>query len=139
MGILIGIANDLMRRAHELKSIFTARATETENKRAPLIKTIDDLCNSDFLQIPTPKRYGDHELQIDTLIAVSSINASGCPSTGWVTAFYIGRNWFHSVFPQKSQDEVLAERPYQPRSTQIAPTLSALKVAGGYEITEQQS
>jgi hypothetical protein len=70
---------------------------------------------------------------------VSSINASGCPSTGWVTAFYIGRNWFHSVFPQKSQDEVLAERPYQLRSVQIAPTLSALKVAGGYEITEQQS
>lgn len=34
----MGIANDLMRRAHELKSIFTAKATETENKRAPLIK-----------------------------------------------------------------------------------------------------
>ena len=105
------LAKELIGRAHELKPVFAGRAAAAELNRAPLDETIADLDDAGFLQMLTPKRYGGYELQIDTLVAVSRIIASGCPSTGWVTAFYIGHNWFHSVFPQKSQDEVFADRP----------------------------
>lgn len=135
----MNIAEELIGRAGELKPVLAARAAETEKNRAPLKETIDDICDAGFLQILTPKRYGGHELQVDTLVAVSRIIACACPSTGWVTAFYIGHNWFHSVFPEKSQDEVFADRPYQLSSAQIAPNACAVKVEGGYEITGQQS
>ncbi|NNL86777.1 MAG: hypothetical protein HKP27_14040, partial [Myxococcales bacterium] len=133
------LANELIGRAHELKPVFAARAAATESKRAPLDETIADLDDAGFLKILTPKRYGGYELHIDTLVAVSRVIASACPSTGWVTAFYIGHNWFHSVLPKKSQDEVFAERPWQRSSAQISPTAQAVKVSGGYEVTGQQS
>jgi len=133
------LAKELIGRAHELKPVFAARAAAAEVNRAPLDETIADLDDAGFLQILTPKCYGGHELHIDTLVAVSRILASGCPSTGWVTAFYIGHNWFHSVLPKKSQDEVFAERPWQRSSAQISPTATATKVSGGYEVSGQQS
>ena len=99
------LSSELIGRAHELKPVFVERASAAESNRAPLDETIADLDDAGFLQILTPKHYGGHELNIDILVAVSRIIASACPSTGWVTAFYIGHNWFHSVFPKKSQDE----------------------------------
>jgi 3-hydroxy-9,10-secoandrosta-1,3,5(10)-triene-9,17-dione monooxygenase len=97
------------------------------------------VCDAGFLQILTPKRYGGHQLNIDTLVDVARIISSACPSTGWVTAFYIGHNWFHSVFDRKSQDEVFGNRPYQRTAAQFAPTSTAVRVSGGYEISGRQS
>ena len=133
------IAAELIGRARELKPVFASRAEATEANRAPLDETIADLQDAEFLQILTPKYYGGHELHIDTLVSVSRTIASACPSTAWVCAFYIGHNWFHSVFPKKSQDEVFAERPWQMSAAQIAPNAQAVKVKGGYEVTGQQS
>lgn len=133
------ITSELIGRAEELKPVFAARAAATEANRAPLDETIADLCDAGFLQILTPKRYGGHELNIDSLVNVARVVASGCPSTGWVLAFYIGHNWFHAVFPEKSQDEVFADRPYQRTAAQIAPTSKAVRVPGGYEVSGQQS
>ncbi|MFT4582533.1 MAG: 3-hydroxy-9,10-secoandrosta-1,3,5(10)-triene-9,17-dione monooxygenase [Gammaproteobacteria bacterium] len=133
------LANELIGRARELKPVLASRAAATEDNRAPLDETMTDLTDAGFLQILTPKRYGGHELHIDTLVSVSRIISSACASTGWVSAFFIGHNWFHSVFPQESQDEVFAENPYQRSSAQISPTAQAVKVNGGYEVTGQQS
>jgi 3-hydroxy-9,10-secoandrosta-1,3,5(10)-triene-9,17-dione monooxygenase len=133
------IASELIGRARELKPVLAARAAATEANRAPLDETLADVTDAGFLQILTPKRFGGHELHIDTLVAVSRIISSACGSTGWVTAFFIGHNWFHSVFPQQSQDEVFAENPYQRSSAQISPTAQAVKVDGGYEVSGQQS
>lgn len=133
------LMNELIGRANELKPVFAARAAATEQNRAPLDETIADLDDAGFLQMLTPKRYGGYELQIDSMVSVSRIIASGCPSTGWVTAFYIGHNWIHSVFPEESQDEVFADRPWQRTSAQISATATAVKVSGGYEISGQQS
>jgi 3-hydroxy-9,10-secoandrosta-1,3,5(10)-triene-9,17-dione monooxygenase len=137
--VTVDIRSELIGRAHELKPVFAARAEKTEANRAPLDETIADVCDAGFLQILTPKCYGGHELHIDTLVDVARIISSGCPSTGWVTAFYIGHNWFHSVFDKKSQDEVFGDRPYQRTAAQIAPTSKAVRVTGGYEISGQQS
>ncbi|MFT4563835.1 MAG: 3-hydroxy-9,10-secoandrosta-1,3,5(10)-triene-9,17-dione monooxygenase, partial [Gammaproteobacteria bacterium] len=133
------LANELIGRARELKPVLAARAAATEKNRAPLDETMADLTDAGFLQILTPKRYGGHELHIDTLVSVCRIISSACASTGWVSAFFIGHNWFHSVFPRKSQDEVFAENPYQRSSAQISPTAQAVKVNGGYEVSGQQS
>ena len=51
----------------------------------------------------------------------------------------MGHNWFHAPFPQRSQDEVLADRPYQLTSGQIAPTATANRVPGGYQLTSRQA
>jgi 3-hydroxy-9,10-secoandrosta-1,3,5(10)-triene-9,17-dione monooxygenase len=133
------MSKELIGRAHELKPVIAQRAAATEENRALLDETVKDLCDAGFMQILTPKCYGGHELHIDTMVNVARILASACPSTGWVTSFYIGHNWLHAVFPQQAQDEVFADRPYQLSSGQLAPTAKAVRVPGGYEVSGRQA
>jgi 3-hydroxy-9,10-secoandrosta-1,3,5(10)-triene-9,17-dione monooxygenase len=131
----VELKQELVGRARELKQTLAARAARTEANRAPLDETIKDLSEARLFEILTPKRYGGHELHIDTMVDVSRILASGCMSTGWVASFYIGHNWLHAIFPEKFQKEAFADRPYQLSSGHIAANARAVPVAGGYELT----
>jgi len=133
------ISKELIGRARELQPIIAGRAPETERNRAPLDETIKDLCDAGFMQILTPKRFGGHELHLDTMVEVARIISTACPSTGWVLSFYMGHNWLHAVFPEKSQEEVFATRSFALSSGQIAPTAKAVRVAGGFELTGRQA
>src|SRR5882762_8073679 len=129
------VKQELIGRARELQPVIAARAAVTEGNRAPLDETIQELCRADLFQILTPKRFGGHELHIDTMVDVVRIIASACPSTGWVTSFYIGHNWLHSVFPERFQEEAFADKCFQLSSGHIAPNAKAIRVAGGHELS----
>jgi alkylation response protein AidB-like acyl-CoA dehydrogenase len=133
------LKQELIGRARELQPVIAARAAATERNRAPLDETIKDLCDADLIQILTPKRFGGHELHIDTMVEVVRIIAAACPSTGWVSSFYIGHNWLHAIFPEKFQEEAFAERPYVLSSGHIAANARAVPVAGGYELSGRQA
>ena len=133
------LKEELIGRARELRPMIAASAAATEKNRGPLDENIAALRDAEIFSILSPKRYGGHELHVDSMVGVVREIAAACPSTGWVTAFYIGHNWFHSVFPQASQDEVFADQPYTLMSGQIAPTMTAERVTGGYELSGQQS
>lgn len=130
---------ELIGRARELRPAIAARAAATEKNRAPLDENIAALRDAEFFSILSPRRYGGHQLHVDAMVGVVREIAAACPSTGWVTAFYIGHNWFHSVFPQASQDEVFSDRAYTLMSGQIAPNMSARRVSGGYELSGRQA
>lgn len=133
------LKQELIGRARELQPVIAARAAATEQNRAPLDETIRELCDADLIQILTPRRFGGHELHIDTMVEVVRIIAAACPSTGWVCSFYIGHNWLHSVFPEKFQKEAFAERPYVLSSGHIAAAARAVPVSGGYELSGRQA
>lgn len=133
------LKQELIGRAHDLKPVIALRATATEANRAPLDETIKDICDAGLLQILTPKRFGGHELHIDTMVDVARILSSACPSTGWVTSFYIGHNWLHAIFPERFQVEAFADRPFVLSSGHIAPNARAIAVPGGYEISGRQA
>lgn len=133
------LRQELIGRAKELQPVIAARAAATEDKRAPLDETIRELCDAELMQILTPKRFGGHELHVDTMVDVVRIIAAACPSTGWVSSFYIGHNWLHAVFPEKFQEEAFADRPYVLSSGHIAPQSRAVPVAGGYELSGRQA
>lgn len=133
------LTQELIGRARELAPGIAARAGEADKRRSPPDESIKELCDADLMGILAPKRYGGHELHVDALVGVGREIAAACPSTGWVTAFYIGHNWIHSIFPEKSQDEVFADRPWQLMSGQIAPTARARRVTGGYEVDGRQA
>jgi len=133
------LKQELIGRARELQPVIAARAAVTEGNRAPLDETIQELCSADLIQILTPRRFGGHELHIDTMVEVVRIIAAACPSTGWVTSFYIGHNWLHAIFPEQFQQEAFAERPYVLSSGHIAANARAVPVAGGYELSGRQA
>jgi 3-hydroxy-9,10-secoandrosta-1,3,5(10)-triene-9,17-dione monooxygenase len=137
--VQLGIAKELVGRAYDLQPVIAARAAETELNRAPLDATIKDLIDAEFVKTLTPKRFGGFELNIDTMVEIARIFATACPSTGWISSFYIGHTWLHSVFPEESQVEVFAAGPAILSSGQIAPTAKIKKVTGGFEVSGRQA
>jgi len=135
----VDLKQELIGRAQALKPVIAARAAETEARRAPMDETIKDLTDAGLFQILTPKRFGGHELHIDAMVDVVRVIASACPSTGWVTSFYIGHNWLHSIFPERFQVEAFADRSFQLSSGHIAPNARASRVADGYELSGRQA
>jgi 3-hydroxy-9,10-secoandrosta-1,3,5(10)-triene-9,17-dione monooxygenase len=133
------IAKELIGRAHELQPLLAKRAAATEQNRAPLDETIKDLRDAGFMSAMTPKCFGGHELHVDTLVAITRILATACPSTAWVTSFYMGHNWLHAVFPENSQKEVFDGHSYRLSSGQIAATAKIDRVTGGFEVSGRQS
>jgi 3-hydroxy-9,10-secoandrosta-1,3,5(10)-triene-9,17-dione monooxygenase len=91
------------------------------------------------MQILTPKRFGGHELTLGTMVEVARILSTACASTGWISSFYMGHNWLHAVFPERSQEEAFRDGPFVLSSGQVAPTAKAVRVAGGFEVSGRQA
>lgn len=130
-------ADILLARARELAPVFAARAQRTEDARAPLDESLQDMIDAGFLSVLTPKCYGGHELPVDTMSHIVAILSAACPSTGWVSAFYMGAAWRAMSFSAEAQRELFADKPYLLNAGQAAPLREALRVPGGYRISGQ--
>ncbi len=103
--------DQLMSRVTDLLPILAERAQKTEENRAPLDETITDLIDSGILATLTPKAYGGLELGLDSAAEIVRAISAVCPSTGWVTSFYIGAAWRVNIFTEQAQREVFADKP----------------------------
>ncbi|AWG97465.1 hydroxylase [Rhodococcus ruber Chol-4] len=130
-------ADQLMSRVNDLVPVLAERAQKTEENRAPLDETITDLIDSGILATLTPKAYGGLELGLDVAADIVRAISAVCPSTGWVTSFYIGAAWRVNIFTEQAQREVFADKPYTLTAGTAAPLRGVQKVEGGYRITGQ--
>ena len=128
---------ELIGRATELAPVFASRALAEEALRAPSDETISDMIDSGVLQVVTPKVYGGHEFDLETMSAIIAIFSAACPSTGWVSAFYMGAVWRGLFYPEQGQRELFADKPYLLCSGQAAPIESVKRAPGGYVLTGQ--
>ena len=128
----MSITSTLISRAREIAPLVAAEAENTDRNGAISDKVIDAFCEAQLLEILVPKRFGGHELNYETMARVVYEIAPHCTSTAWVLSFYIGHNFIHSLFPEKSQEEVFANRPYALTPGTVAPNFSLTPVDGGY-------
>ncbi|MEV1292681.1 acyl-CoA dehydrogenase family protein [Pseudonocardia sp. NPDC049635] len=131
------VAAELRERARELAPVFAGRAARTEANRAPLDESVRDLVDSGLLSAVVPKVYGGYELGLHDMTDIIRTLSAGCPSTGWVAAFYIGAAWRANLFGEKVQREIFADKPYVLGAGQAAPIREARRVPGGYVISGQ--
>lgn len=130
---------ELLERVTALLPGIAARARQAEIDRRPHEDTIRELVDADIMRMLVPKRFGGHELGIETLTAVTHSLSQACMSTAWVTAFYLGHNWMLTKFPEQAQKEFFAEKSYTMAPIQPSPTLEIKPVPGGYEVTGRSS
>lgn len=130
---------ELLERVGALLPGIAARAQEAEAMRRPHDDTIRELIDADLMRMLVPKRFGGHELGLETLTAVGRALAQSCMSTAWVTAFYLGHNWMLTKFPEQAQREFFADKPYTMAPIQPSPLLTVKQVAGGYEVNGRSS
>lgn len=129
----------LVERAQALVPKIAAAAAGTDLNRAISDEILGELIDAEFMQILVPKRYGGHELDIDTMTSVVRPIAAACPATAWVLAFYIGHAWVHALFPEQAQREAFAQRPFTLSPGTIAPTYRYKRAAGGYVLNGKAS
>lgn len=129
----------LLERVNALLPAIAARSKESEEQRKPHDDSIQELIDAEVMQILVPKRFGGHELHLDTMTAVARAVSSACMSTGWVTTFYVGHNWMLTKFSEQVQAEVFAHRPFALIPIQPSPTVEVKKVSGGYEVSGRQA
>jgi 3-hydroxy-9,10-secoandrosta-1,3,5(10)-triene-9,17-dione monooxygenase len=131
------VRDELLERARRLAPTLAERAQQTEDNRALLDENVGDLIDSGILATMTPRVYGGHEQDVDVMAEILRIISAACPSTGWVSAFYMGAPWRLNIFSEQAQREVFADKPYMLNSGQAAPVRETRKVPGGYRITGQ--
>lgn len=133
------LSAELVRGAEALVEFVAEGAAETERRGSVSAEAIEAFCDAGFMKILVPKRYGGYELDVDTMARVVRVIAPSCASTAWVLAFYIGHNWLHALFPEKSQDEVFAERSFALTPGTFAPSFTLTSVDGGYVASGRSS
>lgn len=133
------LKTELIHRAENLTDLVASEAAETEARRSVSPVVLDAFCEAGFMKILVPKRYGGYELDVDTMVKVVRTIAPSCTSTAWVLAFYIGHNWLHALFPERSQDEVFAERSFALSPGTFAPSFTLTPTTGGYVATGRSS
>ncbi|MFI6934324.1 acyl-CoA dehydrogenase family protein [Streptomyces sp. NPDC050287] len=126
------LKTELIQRAESLTELVASEAADTERRGFMSPSVLEAFCEAGFMKILVPRRYGGYELDVDTMARVVRTIAPSCTSTAWVLAFYIGHNWLHALFPERSQEEVFAERSYALTPGTFAPSFTLTPTRGGY-------
>ncbi len=131
----MALKDDLVARARDIAELAGREAHNTEANRKLDDEVVRACCDADLLQVMVPKELGGHELDYATMAAIVYEFGKQCPSTAWVISFYLGHNFIHSLFPQESQQEVFAEKPYVLMAGTVAPSFRLTPVEGGYIVS----
>ena len=128
-------AAELVGRARDLAPVLVARAQEAEALRQLPEATMTDLRNAGFFPLLVPRRFGGHELDYLTLIDIGRELGRGCASSAWVAVFFMLHNWLAAMWPEETQAELWADRPYMLAPGALAPVGVAEVEAGGFRLS----
>jgi len=126
---LLALEAELVRRAHALGPRFRERAAATEQNRALLKETMQDLFEARLLRYFQPRRHGGFELEWGAQYAIGRAVAHYCPSTAWIVAVVGAHASFLSRMKPEVQDEV-----WGPNQDQLIATGSVTKRGGARRV-----
>ena len=126
----------LVERAKALVPILRERAAECDALRRLPDETRADLRTLGLNRIFQPARYGGAEAHFSGMVDILGAVGSGCGSTAWCLAQYIGHNFMVAQWPERAQQEIWDEDPQSLVAGILIPPLGrAEKVRGGYRLT----
>ena len=127
---------ELLRRAAALVPVLEQRAARTEELRQVLPENVRDLLASELIRIGNPRRYGGHDVEVDTAYEVGFELGRGCGSTAWCYSLWTAHNWWLGHFPERCQDEFFATGPDTLFSSGLNPAGGkAEPVSGGFKVS----
>jgi 3-hydroxy-9,10-secoandrosta-1,3,5(10)-triene-9,17-dione monooxygenase len=128
--------DELLRRAAALVPVFKERAARTEELRQVPPESVRDLLASGLIRIGNPRKYGGHEVEVDTAFEVGFELGRGCGSTAWCYSLWTAHNWWLGHFPERCQEEFFATGPDTLFSSGLNPAGGKVeRASGGYRIS----
>ena len=126
---------ELVERARAIRPLLAANAVQGEADRRVTDESIKAMTDAGLFKIAVPKRYGGYETSVRTMLEVSAAVGEADGGTAWVLTLINVCHWLTGLFPRQAQDDVFGADPDALVSGVLAPTATAVKVAGGWRIT----
>lgn len=131
----IRTAADVLGRVRELAPLLQKNAAASEAERRVSEDTIAALKDAGVFRLAVPRRYGGLETDLRTMLEVSAAIAEADGGPSWVTTLSNINAWATSLANPKTQDEVWADGPDAILAGVLAPSGTARKVPGGYQVS----
>lgn len=126
----------LVERAEALVPRIRERAADCDAKRQMPDETRDELRELGLARVLQPRKFGGAEEAFGGMVDVLNTVGSGCGSTAWALAQYIGHNFMVAQWPERAQREAWGEDPQALFAGILIPSLGrATKVRGGYRLS----
>ncbi|MEJ2089581.1 MAG: hypothetical protein P8Y69_14150 [Gammaproteobacteria bacterium] len=126
----------LLERVRAVVPLIADRAASAERERKPDDEVIEALKATSVFRSFVPRQYGGYEIDLDLFVDIGISIAEACPSTEWVTTFYMEHNWLLGLFSNELQDEVFTAAPFILAPGSINPKSGAVVPKGdGYELS----
>ncbi|MEM7541537.1 MAG: acyl-CoA dehydrogenase [Pseudomonadota bacterium] len=131
-----GTRADLVSRAEALIPSLRERAQQTQSERHLSLATKKDLEDAGVARLLQPARWGGVEGHLFGVVEILSAIGSGCGSTAWCLAQYIGHNFMVAQWPLAAQEAIWGEKPDSLIAGILIPLQGkAKKVDGGYRLS----
>jgi alkylation response protein AidB-like acyl-CoA dehydrogenase len=125
----------LLDRVRAVVPLIAERAASAEEARKPDDEVIDALKQTGMFKAFVPKRYGGYELDLETYCDIGIAVSEACPSTGWITTFYMEHNWLLGMFAPETQDAIFSTQEFILAPGAVNPTGRAVKRDDHYELS----
>ncbi|WP_400164520.1 acyl-CoA dehydrogenase family protein [Brevibacillus sp. TJ4] len=123
-------------RAKSLVPRIRERANLSEELGRQPQENIDDFVRSGLIRCLMPKRWGGHELGIETMYKTTYEIAKADPSAGWCFGLLVLHSWMLAYYPEQAQQEIWGENPDACIASSFgSPKSEVKKVEGGYRIS----
>jgi alkylation response protein AidB-like acyl-CoA dehydrogenase len=125
----------LRERVRAVVPLIAARAAEAEQQRKPDDEVIAALETTGVFRSFVPERYGGYEIDLELFVDIGIDVSEACPSTGWVTTFYMEHNWLLGLFDEQVRDEIFGAQPYILAPGIVNPSGEAVRRHDHYELS----
>ena len=126
----------LLDRVRATLPLIASRAREAERQRKPDDDVIEALKATGVFRSFVPQRFGGYEIGLDLFVDIGVAVSEACPSTGWITTFYMEHNWLLGFFSEDLQQDVFGNAPFMLAPGSVNPNSGkAIPKGDGYELT----
>ena len=106
------------------------------SQRKPDDDVIEALKATGVFRSFVPRRFGGYEIDLDLFVDIGVAVSEACPSTGWITTFYMEHNWLLGFFAPSCSRRCSRDEPYMLAPGSVNPKDGQATPKGdGYELT----
>lgn len=125
----------LLDRVREVVPLIAERAADAEQQRKPDDDVIEALKDTGVFRSFVPKRHGGYEIDLELFVDIGVAVSEACPSTGWITTFYMEHNWLLGMFSEELQDQIFSAQPFVLAPGTVNPSGEAIRRDDHFELT----
>lgn len=127
-------ATELIERAAAIRPLLERSGEEADRLRRLPEETVRALRETGLCRLMVPKRFGGHQTDVHTYIAVMAELGRGCGATSWVASLINVCAWLAGLFPERAQQDIWGARPDDWVAGSLAPHGEATPVDGGWRV-----